>query len=89
MHLEVYNADEILFKEGDVGDKFYIIYEGRVGISIGRKQNLIELFKGDSFGELSLLFGQPRSGTAKILELTELISLSRDSYNSIIKVISN
>lgn len=87
MNLEVHKTNEILFQEGDAGDKFYIIYEGSVGISIQGKGMVSELKKGDSFGELSLLFAQPRSGTATILEQTDLISLSRDSYNMIIKEI--
>ena len=88
MNIESFEANSILFTEGDTGDKFYIIYEGRVGISI-KEQIVSELKKGDSFGELSLLFGQPRSGTAIILEWTELISLSRESYELIIKVTYN
>jgi CRP-like cAMP-binding protein len=86
MNLEFFEQGEVLFKEGDIGDKFYIIYEGRIGISIGNKGLVSELKKGDSFGELSLLFGQPRSGTASVLEKTELITLCKDSYEQIIKV---
>ena len=86
MHIEAYDINQVLFKEGDIGDKFYIIYEGRVGILTEAKGLISELHKGDSFGELSLLFGNPRSGTAVILEKTELISLSRESYDLTIKV---
>ena len=87
MNLEFFEQGDVLFNEGDIGDKFYIIYDGRVGISIGNKGMVSELKRGDSFGELSLLFGQPRSGTAIVLEKTELITLSKDSYEQIIKVI--
>ena len=87
MVLESYESEDILFEEGSKGDKFYIIYKGRVGILISGKGLVSELNTGDSFGELSLLFGQPRSGAAIILEKTELISLSKEAYDSIIKVL--
>lgn len=86
MNLEFFDQGDILFTEGEVGDKFYIIYDGRVGISIKEKGQVSELKKGDSFGELSLLFGQPRSATATVLENSEIITLSKDSYEQIIKV---
>jgi CRP-like cAMP-binding protein len=86
MAIEFYSQGDILFKEGDPGNKFYIIYDGRIGISIEGKGIVTELKKGDSFGELSLLFGQTRAGTAVVLERTELISLTRESYELIIKV---
>ena len=86
MRLEFFDLGETLFKEGELGDKFYIIYDGRVGISIQHKGQVSELKKGDSFGELSLLFGQPRSATATVLENSEIITLSKDSYELIIKV---
>ena len=89
MNFEVCEQNYILFNEGETGDKFYIIYEGRVGVSIKDKGIVSELKKGDSFGELSLLFAQPRLGTAIALEKTELISLSRESYEKIIKVLFN
>lgn len=86
MNLEFFDQGDILFEEGGAGDKFYIIYDGRVGISIKDQGQVSELKKGDSFGELSLLFGQPRSATAVVLENSEIITLSKDSYELIIKV---
>lgn len=86
MNFEFHERGEMLFKENDPGNKFYIIYEGRIGISIKGRGIVSELKKGDSFGELSLLFGQPRSGTAMVLEKSELITLTKESYEQTIKV---
>jgi CRP-like cAMP-binding protein len=53
---------ETLTRQGDVGDAFYVILDGRAAVDIdGRPVN--DLGPGDWFGELALLDGRPRSAT--------------------------
>jgi hypothetical protein len=40
---------------------------------------------GQSFGELSLVLEQPRAATVTALEPTDLLALSKTSYDAIIK----
>lgn len=58
-----------LFQEGDPGSEMYVILEGQVMISKyipgGGEEALAILQRGDFFGEMSLVDGQPRSADAK------------------------
>jgi CRP-like cAMP-binding protein/Tfp pilus assembly protein PilF len=58
-----------LFQEGDSGSEMYVILEGQVMISKyipgGGEEALAILERGDFFGEMSLVDGQPRSADAK------------------------
>lgn len=64
-----YPAGTALFHEGDSGDEMYIILEGQVMISKyipgGGEEAVAILGRGEFFGEMSLLDGQPRSADAK------------------------
>lgn len=58
-----------VFQEGDEGKELYVILEGRVMICKyipgGGEEALAILDRGDFFGEMSLLDGEPRSADAR------------------------
>jgi CRP-like cAMP-binding protein/Flp pilus assembly protein TadD len=62
-------AGASLFQEGDEGSEMYVILEGRVIISKfipgGGEEALAILERGDFFGEMSLIDGEPRSADAR------------------------
>jgi len=75
-----YKKGETIVKEGEQAVAFFIIASGRVEVvqSTGSKtQRLAELRPGDCFGEMALLDGGPRSATARALEDTQCLVLSR------------
>jgi len=59
---------EVIFKEGDVGDAFYAVLEGKVRISKeingAGEEALTILDKGSYFGEMALIDEFPRSASA-------------------------
>jgi CRP-like cAMP-binding protein len=67
----------ILFFQDDPADVLYVVKSGSVAIfltsSDGRELVLGEMHHGDSFGELALITGLPRSATAAALVKSELI----------------
>jgi MFS family permease len=72
-------AGESVFRQGDTGDRFYIVDSGEVEIEIdGREANV--LGPGDSFGEIALLRDIPRTGTARARKETQLYALDRDAF---------
>jgi CRP/FNR family cyclic AMP-dependent transcriptional regulator len=59
---------EVLFSEGDTGDRLYVVTEGKIKLGRtspdGRENLLAILGPGQMFGELSLFDPGPRSATA-------------------------
>ncbi len=86
--MHVYNAGEMIIREGDSGRSVYIILDGRVKVFTrddgGNKLPLATLGVGQFFGEMSLVSGKPRSSSVAAFELSVLVELS---YPSMAKVI--
>jgi CRP/FNR family transcriptional regulator, cyclic AMP receptor protein len=82
-------AQKVLFRAGDAGDAMYLIERGKVRISVqatdGRELTLTELGRGDFFGEMVLLDGQPRSANAAVAEEARLAVLSREDFLSFMR----
>ncbi len=73
-------AGECIFREGETGDRAYLIESGSVEISAkqhGAAQILSVLGEGDVFGEMTLIDGHPRSATARALDDCTLLPITR------------
>ena len=70
---------DVLFSEGDPGDRLYVVTEGKIKLgrssSDGRENLLAVLGPGEMFGELSLFDPGPRTATATAITETRLIGL--------------
>ena len=77
---------EILFHEGDPGDRLYVIIEGKVKLGRasgdGRENLLAVLGPGEMFGELSLFDPGPRNATATAVADTVLIGVGNDDLTA-------
>lgn len=73
---------EVLFREGDSGDKLFIVLDGKVKLgrtsSDGRENLLAILGPGSMFGELTLFDPGPRSATVTAVVDTTFASLSHE-----------
>jgi CRP-like cAMP-binding protein len=52
-----------IIKQGDEGDKFYVIGAGTCDITVKGKGSVMKASRGVAFGELALMFHQPRAAT--------------------------
>jgi CRP-like cAMP-binding protein/thioredoxin reductase/Fe-S-cluster-containing hydrogenase component 2 len=78
-----FDKDQVVFREGDPGDAFYLIRSGQVKISKssgGKDLVLSYLVAGNSFGETALLPDAPRTATVTTIFPAELIRLGRDDF---------
>ena len=83
-----FRRDEVVFHDGDPGDSLHVVVEGRVKITRqstdGEEAIVAILSPGDSFGELVLLDGAPRSATATAIEATETLTMSRSMFAELV-----
>lgn len=79
-----FKAGQIIIREGELGNLFYVITEGRVEITIrdagGADLVLHEAGPGDFFGELSMLTNEPRSARIRALEDLTTLCLEREDF---------
>jgi hypothetical protein len=67
-------AGATIVREGDPGDRFYVVSSGTVGI-LGR-----EFGPGEAFGEIALLRDVPRTATATAVTDVSLVTLERAPF---------
>jgi hypothetical protein len=75
----VADAGQEVITQGDVGDRFYLIDSGRVEILEDGRHRRFE-GEGESFGEIALLRGEPRTATVRTTEPARLLALDRDHF---------
>lgn len=83
------DAGEMLFLKGDPGDALYAVRRGQIriatGSASGRRLTFNILGPGDVFGEVALLDGRPRTADAVAVEPTELYTVHRRDFFSLLE----
>src|SRR5947209_18428261 len=88
---ERFREGSMIFREGEKGDKLYIILDGRVRISkfipgVG-EEALTVLDRADFFGEMALIDDKPRSADPKAHEGgATVLSIDRATLNEILSM---
>jgi CRP/FNR family cyclic AMP-dependent transcriptional regulator len=85
--LKLYKG-QVLFKEGQEGDRLYVVVHGKIKLGTtsndGRENLLSILGPGEMFGELSLFDPEPRTSTAAAVTDARLVSLAHDAVIGLI-----
>ena len=79
---EVQQKGDVICRQGDEGDKFYIVLDGELEVLAGERVAAV-LKRGDFFGEMALLQGGKRTATVQATRRVRLVSLDRFSFNSL------
>ncbi|HEV7766878.1 MAG TPA: cyclic nucleotide-binding domain-containing protein [Thermoanaerobaculia bacterium] len=88
---ERFREGSMIFREGEKGDKLYIVLDGRIRISkfipgVG-EEALTVLDRGDFFGEMALIDDKPRSADGKAHEGdATVLSIDRATLNEILSM---
>jgi hypothetical protein len=76
-----YPGGEQIVRQGDRGDRFYVIGDGTVDVAVDGAYSRT-LWPGEYFGEIALLRDVPRTATVTARENVELFALDRDEFVS-------
>ncbi len=82
------DSGKVLFKEGEPGDKMYIIQEGNIRISkqIGGKEHILAVLgKGDFFGEMAIVNQVKRTASATAVGTVRLLAFNREGFLGMIE----
>jgi cAMP-dependent protein kinase regulator len=85
-----YPAGSNIIREGDVGDKFYILESGEAEARIRGKDGAVKQYtKGDYFGELALLEDKPRAATVRSKTEVKVATLGKDGFQRLLGPVEN
>lgn len=86
--LERYAAGELVVRQGDPGDKLYMISRGELEVLVtdnGSERLVNTLGRGDYFGEMALLSKEPRNATIKTVTPTQFYSLAAADFQALLE----
>lgn len=83
-------AGQVIIKQGDPGDYYYIIKQGKCRVSRQSASDagevtLAEFSSGDAFGEESLISEKPRNATVSMLGGGVLMRLAKSDFNDLLE----
>lgn len=76
---------QVMGREGEPGDRFWLLLEGRVSVTLGGRQ-LADAGPGSILGELALLRRRPRSATVTALEPCRFVSGGTEALDRMLGV---
>src|SRR6516165_10761323 len=78
-NFEVHSPHGVIVRQGDPGDKFYLIRRGEVRVIKDGRQVLC-LSKGEFFGDRALITGEPRIASGQAVGEVELYTMDRGTF---------
>lgn len=78
-------AGSVIFRAGDQGERFYVIREGEVEVSRADGSPVRLMRAGETFGDLALLFGRPRTMTLTAVSDVVLGGLGRNDFAALVR----
>jgi len=86
---ETFGPDDIVFREGETGDKLYLILEGQIKIMKlvpGKGGKILTTLKpGDFFGEMALIDEAPRSAGAVAEGAATLLAIKKPELEALLE----
>lgn len=82
-------AGTVVFNEGDAGSYMCLLVKGEVDIlktdHEGNPRRIVNVTRGKTIGEMSIIDGEPRSATCVSSQDSVLLLLTKENYQRIIK----
>lgn len=80
---KIFKKGDILIREGEQGDRAYVLETGSVEILVLRDSALIQIGTrgpGSIIGEMAMIDDKPRTATVRALEDCEIMEISREDF---------
>ena len=88
LHCLTLPEKEIVIREGEKGESLYLVSRGVIRVSHtvdGLEKDLATLIAGDFFGEMALLYNEPRTATCRSVTPCVLYELHYDDFKEVQK----
>ena len=79
-----FNQNQSVFKVGELPDKMYLLVKGSVGIFLPTNETKNPNFiiqENELFGEMGVIENELRMATARCLEESEIISITKEEFD--------
>lgn len=87
MGREHFEPGEVIFREGDRGDRLYIIVDGEVEVvkeELGKGETtLARRGPGECFGEMALVSDTPRTATVRSRTSLNVLTMDREAFHAL------
>jgi len=77
----------VVMREGEFGDRFYVVFAGMLGVSQRQLGPSGVLRPGDYFGEVALAMDMPRTATVSAITPAVVASCDRATFDELIRPI--
>jgi CRP-like cAMP-binding protein len=85
--VERFPAEHLLCKQGEIGDKVFLIAEGKVDVVVfvgkDKAETIATLQPGEAFGDASLASHAPRSASCVCHEEVVALTMGREDYGAL------
>ena len=87
--LQTYARGEQIVRQGEAGDALYVIRSGRARVTVrgddGQERDVAHLERGEYFGEMSLLTGEPRTASVLADEDLSVLVVYKEALASLLR----
>lgn len=90
-HTRKFAKDEVVFSEGELGDRFYVLLAGNVEITKQRKdrvESLMTVQAGECFGEMAIVDAEPRSADVHAVNDATLLEVNAEIIKNVNDVLA-
>ncbi len=85
LQLKKFNPGEVILRKGEPGRNLYVIVSGLVEV-LGREDvSIVFMGRGEVFGEMSLLSGDPVTATIRVVEPAKTLAIRGEDFKHLLK----
>lgn len=82
----LYAEGEMILRQGEAGDEFFILQRGEVAVLLGPEAvEVARLTAGHFFGEMSIMTGAPRRASVRAVSDTEVLVVGKDGMKHVLE----